>query len=65
MKRFLVFAYDIYYPSGGLDDIIFQSDEFMDVIDPKPRWLEYDYIELLDMEKRVQYYFDSGIWKRV
>ncbi len=48
-KRFLVFAYSIYYPSGGLEDVVnsFESkeeaekacDTFYD---------DYDFIEIYD-----------------
>lgn len=49
MKRFIVFRYDCYYPSGGMNDVVKDFDEATDAI----HYLEntrndYDYSQVFD-----------------
>lgn len=63
MKKYIVFGYYDYYPCGGLTDVIFQSDEFMDVIDTREEWKEYSTLELLNAVSGMTYIMDDGYWK--
>jgi hypothetical protein len=31
-KKYIIFAYDIYYPGGGLEDIAKETDDFAEAI---------------------------------
>lgn len=63
MKKYIVFSYYAYYPSGGLTDIIFQTDEFMDVIDFKQEKEVFHTLELLNTVTGMKYIMDDGYWK--
>lgn len=51
MNKYVVFAYDSYYPGGGMSDIV---GSFDDIESAKAvRWShgdEYDYIEVVDRD---------------
>ena len=49
MKRYWVFAYQIYYPSGGKNDCIDKIDD----LDVLPELVAiYDSVDVLDMQER-------------
>lgn len=53
MKRYLLFGYDNYYPSGGQHDVVdsFDSlDELKEFI--KDSIYKLDYYDILDMDNR-------------
>ena len=55
MKRFLVFAYDDYYPSGGLADIRGEFDTLEELHEKLPEFFEnWEYVEVLDLQERCQ-----------
>ena len=54
MKRYLVFAYYAYYPSGGLGDVEAESDDKIVAIAEAAKLLKtYDYVEVFDCQDRV------------
>lgn len=68
MKRFLVFECYTYYPSGGLSDLVYQSDSFEDIVDGVENGnfeQDGDYLEiqLLDTESGAYYAMVDGFWK--
>ena len=56
MNRFLLFAYDSYYPTGGMSDCVFMSNDAAEIIG---KWTsinpDYDYSEVYDCEKGRNY----------
>ena len=58
MKRYLLFAYDIYYPGGGQGDVVGDYETIEEVKkyinDEKISTSRYthDYYDVLDMQKR-------------
>lgn len=54
MNRYLLFAYNSYYPSGGMDDCVFMSNDWDEVRD---RWkkLEHDHSHVYDCQNGRQY----------
>lgn len=46
-KRFLVFGFDAYYPSGGLRDLEFSFDTLEDASNNLDK-VEYQYIQIYD-----------------
>ena len=49
-KRYILFAYDSYYPSGGMDDakVSFELEEYEEV---KSKWEgKYDWFSVFDVE---------------
>lgn len=50
MYRYLVFAYDTYYPAGGLADLKFKTDNFEEA-EAKAEELRqaWDHVDLEDM----------------
>ena len=65
MKTFLVFGCYYYYPSGGLDDLVFQTDDMTEVIDHDGRWDQYNEVTMLDTQSGIVYKLDemSKTWK--
>jgi hypothetical protein len=61
-KRYYVFAYDTYYPAGGLSDLI---DTFDTLEEAKLRAEQdrADWREIFDMETRQQIEFIDGAWR--
>ena len=52
-KRFLLFAYDTYYPNGGICDLIESFDTIDEAVEFKSK--EYrDYYELFDCDERQE-----------
>ena len=52
MKRFLVFAYDDYYPSGGLADIQSEFDTLAELHEKLPELIDlWDHVEILDLQE--------------
>ncbi len=49
MKRYIVFAYDRYYPAGGLNDVKGTFDTYAEAAQFVDG-LDYDYIEVVDMD---------------
>ncbi|MGV1019282.1 hypothetical protein ACTS9V_06520 [Empedobacter falsenii] len=47
-KRFIIFFYDGYYPSGGLNDATVSFDELYQAIDYIKNNFKYDYVDLFD-----------------
>lgn len=68
MKRYLLFAYDDYYPSGGWNDF---KGSFDSVEEAKSNIGSYECGEIVDSqtEKEVTYYYSppfshtGGTWK--
>jgi hypothetical protein len=56
MKRYLLFAYDRYYPSGGMNDFVGDFDTLDELkIAAKNKDVKYyDYIKYLDTETGEQ-----------
>lgn len=56
MKRYLVFAYDYYYPSGGSSEVEgeFNTLEELKNYNPETNWdfRKLDNIEILDLQER-------------
>ena len=54
MNRYLLFAYDQYYPRGGMDDCVFMSNDWNEIYD---RWkkLNQDHSHVYDCESGRQY----------
>ena len=54
MNRFLLFAYDQYYPMGGMDDCVFMSNDPDEVV---RQWKLHiaDYSHVYDCESGRQY----------
>lgn len=49
-KRYILFAFDTYYPSGGMDDakVAFEKEEYDEI---KEEWQErYDWYQIFDTE---------------
>jgi hypothetical protein len=57
MKRYLVFCYDGYYPSGGRNDFIGSFDVFEDAI-KAGKLFTSEYIDILDTEKTDDIYYE-------
>lgn len=53
-KRYYAFAYDIFYPSGGLRDLRFTSDSFDECIDYLKKH-KRDYHEIFDTKTKILY----------
>lgn len=47
MKRYLVFKYDQYYPSGGLNDVYAEADTLEEAYSLAAGSF-YDYVEIFD-----------------
>lgn len=60
MKRFLLFGFDEYYPSGGLHDLIDSTDS-LEFCELTVQGQEYkcEYYQVLDIETGERYYFDD------
>jgi hypothetical protein len=59
-KRYILFAYDSYYPSGGMDDakVAFEIEEYEEV---KNKWLgKYDWFHVFDVETFITYEASKG-----
>ena len=55
MKRFLVFAYDEYYPGGGLSDFRGEFDTLDELHESLPSFTScYDFVDVLDLQERCQ-----------
>ncbi len=52
MKRYLIFACCIYYPSGGSGDVKGQADTIEEVCLATKKLNFYDDVEVLDMQDR-------------
>lgn len=48
MKRYLIFAYDQYYPLGGMKDLKGQSDDFEEAKKIADQMKDYDYVNIYD-----------------
>jgi hypothetical protein len=55
MKRFIFFAYDSYYPSGGCDDIKADFDTLEEAMAYKPKY-QPTHLEILDTQTYKKYY---------
>lgn len=56
MKRFLVFAFDVYYPSGGWHDFVSAHDTIEEAMQAVFATGKIDYVEVVDLEaQRVVY----------
>ena len=56
MNRFLLFAYDSYYPAGGMSDCVFMSNDPTEIISKWTRCsTEDEYSEVYDCEKGRNY----------
>ena len=51
MKRYFIFAYDTFYPEGGMNDYQASFDSLEDAKEYTKTLTGYDYIEIWDMEK--------------
>jgi hypothetical protein len=54
-KRFLVFAMDRYYPSGGIDDVkksFDDADEAIEFAKSGDDLVSYDFVEVFDCDLR-------------
>lgn len=54
-KRFLVFSCVCYYPSGGMQDIVFESDDMEEAIN-HAKELSGDVVEVFDRVEGVLVY---------
>jgi len=62
MKRYLVIAYDQYYPSGFPDEVRYSSDDVDDAIE-KAKDIHYDYKYVFDCDTReIVYKEDSDLY---
>ena len=62
MKRYLVIAYDQYYPSGFPDEVRYSSDDLEEAI-AYTNVCQYDYKYVFDCDKReIVYKEDSGLY---
>jgi len=54
MKRYLLFAYESYYPSGGKNDEVGSYDTLEEAVAAANTgtFQNYDYKDILDLEKR-------------
>lgn len=54
MNRYLLFAYNSYYPSGGMDDCVFMSNDWDEV---KEKWkkLDQEHAHVYDCQNGRQY----------
>jgi hypothetical protein len=52
MKRFLLFAGQTFYPSGGLDDFVEASDD-LDTLKQRADRERWDWAHILDQERNV------------
>ena len=50
MKRFLLFGYDDYYPTGGMDDFVNSFDSLEECVEEMSRDLVVDRYHVLDLE---------------
>ncbi|EJR41619.1 hypothetical protein IIK_05751 [Bacillus cereus VD102] len=51
MYRYLIFAYDVHYPNGGMADCIHKSNDINDVIAAVKKSfdsVEYDFVQVYD-----------------
>jgi hypothetical protein len=56
MKRYLLFAYDHYYPQGGMDDCIAIFNSFEECMkELKGYYSSYDYYQILDTKDMRTY----------
>ena len=62
MKRYLVFGGQDYYPSGGVADLLYDTDELTEVVVPDTYGLEW--VNILDT-RSGQAVDDSVIEKRI
>ncbi|MFT4430791.1 hypothetical protein [Bacillus velezensis] len=54
-KRFIVFGYDLYYPSGALSDSILDFDSIDELTEQTrntPERFLYDTLEIFDLQER-------------
>lgn len=56
--RYWLFAYDGYYPSGGLNDFEFSFNDVLEFEDKLSRINKYDNYQILDTV--THYHFSSG-----
>lgn len=56
MKRYFVFAYMMYYPSGGMDDFMGAYDDLAEAKERAKECCENDYVEVWDMETHTKVY---------
>ena len=65
MKRFMIFAYSSYYPSGGLEDVINSFDTLEEALrSPVPKGEDYSYIwdRIDDVEYDSRRDGDHYVW---
>jgi len=49
MKRYLIFAFNMYYPSGGWNDFQGSRDTFEDALSfTKQQITNFDYVQIVD-----------------
>jgi len=62
MHRFLLFGFDNYYPSGGIDDLItsFNENEIENVFDILSKHTSYDSYQVYDSLNKKAHDFDSS-----
>ena len=61
MKRFIVFAYDMYYPQGGIDDIVSSCDTIEEINTKCSK----DYTDVIDTTTGEMYTVKDGQLKKV
>ena len=63
MKRYLVFAHDMYYPSGGIGDVRLFTDEREEVVEwYKQNESRWDCIDVMDTTLEPG---DWDIWQEI
>ena len=63
MKRYLVFAHDSYYPSGGIGDAKFNTDDREELVEWfKKNQTAYDSIDVVDLTLELD---NCDIWKEI
>ena len=60
MKRYLCFAFERYYPSGGLNDLFHEDDEYEKAV-KKCLTSEWEETQILDRQLGKVYYPYKGV----
>lgn len=67
IKRYMLFAYDAYYPSGSINDLKLSSDDLHEVL----KWandntidigMSYDYYDILDTKESLCFHIDRNTY---
>lgn len=60
MKRYFLFGFDEYYPSGGMNDFEGDFTDFNEIVDfIKSEECQSDYYEVFDTKENVRLHYDK------